>query len=236
MFIETIRGGEMKEYILKIELQSPTLPGGGEGWAEQVDTDVVYDELGLPYIPAKRIKGILREAANDIVAHSKFINLPGGNPQASEKFINELLGQVGAEKPANLCVGNAYLPDYRQCREWLQWANSKSSFLSPDKIINSFTSIRQQTAIEKGVAKQDSLRVLRLLNSGLCFQSDLSLTEYTDENEKLLVYTSLVMRNMGINRNRGMGKIKCSIFAKGSNEDLSGKYRAELKKIGVEHE
>ena len=32
-----------------------------------VDMDVVYDENGLPYIPAKRIKGCIREAALEMM-------------------------------------------------------------------------------------------------------------------------------------------------------------------------
>jgi len=47
-------------YLLEIKLLSATCPGSGEGWAGIVDTDIITDSSGLPFIPGRRIKGILR--------------------------------------------------------------------------------------------------------------------------------------------------------------------------------
>ncbi len=48
--------------VLKIKMQSMLLPGAGGGSAV-VDTETVHDEYGIPYIPARRLKGLLRESA-----------------------------------------------------------------------------------------------------------------------------------------------------------------------------
>ena len=48
---------------LTIKLLSDLCTYSGDTYNSVVDTDVVYDENGIPYIPAKRIKGCIREAA-----------------------------------------------------------------------------------------------------------------------------------------------------------------------------
>ena len=42
---------------LYIKLLSDLCTYSGESYNSMVDTDVVYDKYGIPYIPAKRIKG-----------------------------------------------------------------------------------------------------------------------------------------------------------------------------------
>lgn len=48
---------------ITIRLLSDLSTTAGETYNSLVDTDVVYDKYGIPYIPAKRIKGCIREAA-----------------------------------------------------------------------------------------------------------------------------------------------------------------------------
>ena len=47
---------------ITIRLLSDLSTTAGETYNSLVDTDVVYDKYGIPYIPAKRIKGCIREA------------------------------------------------------------------------------------------------------------------------------------------------------------------------------
>ena len=51
---------------LIIELLSDMCTTSGDGHNSTVDMDVVYDIHGIPYIPAKRIKGCIREAALEL--------------------------------------------------------------------------------------------------------------------------------------------------------------------------
>mgnify|MGYP000559533320 CR=1 FL=1 len=46
---------------ITIKLLSDLCTASGETHNSMVDTDIVYDEYGIPYIPAKRIKGCIRE-------------------------------------------------------------------------------------------------------------------------------------------------------------------------------
>ena len=51
---------------LKITLRSDLCVGNGESVGNTVDTDVCMDEAGLPYIPARRLKGCLKQAAQEL--------------------------------------------------------------------------------------------------------------------------------------------------------------------------
>ncbi len=55
-----------KKGEIRITLKSDLCAGSGYSYAGIVDSDACYDTCGLPYIPAKRLKGCLREAAKMI--------------------------------------------------------------------------------------------------------------------------------------------------------------------------
>ena len=52
-------------YTLRIKLLSPTLLMSGQGDVN-TDSTIVHDHYGVPYIPAKRIRGILYESALEV--------------------------------------------------------------------------------------------------------------------------------------------------------------------------
>ena len=52
---------------ITINLLSDLAVGAGESYQSGVDQDIVYDDFGFPYIPAKRLKGCIRESALELV-------------------------------------------------------------------------------------------------------------------------------------------------------------------------
>ena len=64
-----------REYRLIITLKSDLCVGSGYSYAGIIDSDICYDALGLPYIPARRLKGCLREAAELIGLSDRQRNL-----------------------------------------------------------------------------------------------------------------------------------------------------------------
>ena len=51
----------MTEIKVKVELLSDMCCGTGEGNGSNIDMLTAFDECGLPVIPAKRLKGLLKE-------------------------------------------------------------------------------------------------------------------------------------------------------------------------------
>jgi CRISPR/Cas system CSM-associated protein Csm3 (group 7 of RAMP superfamily) len=200
----------MPSFNLDIELLSDTLIGSGEGWGATIDSDIVFDEYGLPYIPAKRIKGCLRESAVEILEMFEQSKIPF----VSQTEINSLFGEVGHAESGELSFSNAYIKGYdsnKKCVEWLE--SEYKNIFSKDAVLNTFTTIRRQTAIDKnGVKNKHSLRTSRVLKKGLKFSARLeTLSKIENEQIDFLSFVVRNLRHIGTNRNRGFGLINCTL-------------------------
>ena len=193
-------------YIL-IELKSDTCVSSGEIYNCLVDSDVCYDKYGLPYIPAKRIKGCLREAAQEL------------RDWGYDIAVNEIFGEAGSHNAmvrisnANLCKSdkNADYEDYLSDIK----AYQNTNYVTTQSVLEQFAYMRTQTQIckDSGVAKRNSLRSIRVLRKGLRFRANVS---FSCSNETVKEYVSQIedccksLKTMGLNRTRGMGEVSVS--------------------------
>ena len=185
---------------IRIKLLSDTCIGGGTGLGSLIDTDVEHDELGFPYIPARRLKGLLRESAVEAMeAYSGAI---------AQKTIDELFGREG-DMDGLMKIRNAYLKNYSALSEEVKAINedaSDSFHLDPDSVLNHYSIVRHQTAIDKdGIAKDDSLRAIRVVRKGNVFESECEIPSAYEEELSLICGG---VRHMGINRTRGFGAVE----------------------------
>ena len=150
---------------ITIKLLSDLCTCSGETYNSVVDMDVVYDENGIPYIPAKRIKGCIREAALEM-KEMEFI---------SEAQYESIFGKEGNTK-SKLILSSAYIIDYENVVESLKHFR-KNELVSQQNVLEQYTSTRTQTAVdlETGVADENSLRTIRVVNKGLVFEAECEL-------------------------------------------------------------
>lgn len=185
--------------LLRMELLSDALPGSGEGLASIIDTDVCFDELGLPFVPGKRVKGILRESALELNSAGRTIDGLA------------LFGRPDQVEGSQFRLGNGYLEGYQEARQALLAARgdpARSALLNAQSVIGCFTTIRSRTALENGVARDKSLRTMRVLNRGLIFVFEMDVPA---EAEKNLETICKVTRSFGESRTRGLGEIRLSV-------------------------
>lgn len=217
-------------YLLEIRLRSATSPGSGEGWAGMIDSDIIFDELGLPYIPARRIRGILREMAYDVgVTCGPY--LKNISPPFSIDDVDKLFGNPGQSQASLLRIENAYLEDYQHIRQWIDWTQRRMpEIITPERVVAVFTHLRQQTAIEAtyGVAKPGSLRTTRVLNRNQKFISQVYIESDKPGHEALIALAVQITRYLGSKRNRGLGKVKCRLLD-AQNTDVSQKWLDQIK-------
>ncbi len=196
---------------IRIELLSDTCIGGGTGLGSLIDTDVEHDELGFPFIPARRLKGLLRESAVEAMEDYQ--------GAVSQKEIDELFGTEG-DSDGRMIIRNAYLKNYAALFREVKAINGDSSdhfHLDPDSVLNHYSIVRHQTAIDKdGIAKDDSLRAIRVVRKGNVFEAE---CEAPAEYEKVLAMICRGVRHMGINRTRGFGAVSVKLVA---DEDTTG--------------
>lgn len=193
-----------KNFILSITLLSDTLIGNAEGYGAIIDKDSVFDEVGLPIIPGKRIKGILREQAE---LYNKFAYKKDG-------FIEDVFGTTGQteKNKEKLTVSNFMLENYQPNKAEIHTL-IKCKDLSKSEVQGYFTSIRMMTKIDSdGIASDTSLRTFRILKRGLVFRGELGFdSDLLPHFEKIVSLT----RRIGSSRNRGMGHINCTLQENG---------------------
>lgn len=189
-------------YEIRIELMSDLCAASGEGYSTTIDTDVVTDKFGIPYIPAKRLKGCLRDAAVYIYGEGS-------------EVIDKIFGVKGDISPGSLKVGNANIEEYESFSQMCRDAKQPAQ-----KVTELFTETIASTAVEaNGRAKDNSLRFIRTVsrskawNNGqnLVFCADVEIDEvYADPLSRICK----ALRHIGHKRNRGFGNIRCTLFEK----------------------
>ena len=191
---------------IKMELKSDAIPGSGNSLAGIIDRDISYDKYGLPYIPAKRIKGILRESAEELGFDE-----------------NAIFGIEGSEKGCDFRIDNGYLANYLDYKDFLSSISEKkkiTEFLPQQAVLEFFTYTRSQTTIENGTAKENSLRVSRVLKKGLVFEFSIECnTKYQD----ILKDICKVSRGFGSSRTRGFGEIELTLEKGSETRKISEK-------------
>ena len=217
----------MKKLQVIMELKSPVLPGSGEGLGSLIDADIIYDNYGLPYFPARRFKGLLRESAVEV---KEMLEL------ASIQYllgvgVDDVFGSIGSQKEAPAVFRNLFLTDYSNIVDWLKWAfEEPESIVSKDTVLDTFTEIRQQTAIslQNGTAEENSLRTVRVLKAGYTFTGGVEFNIADDKLYGLLALACANLKYIGSNRTRGLGEVVCSLWDGQANltqeilEDLKG--------------
>lgn len=216
----------MNNYLIKIVTQSPTLLGSGEGWGSVVDTDIVFDEVGLPFFPARRLKGLLRESALEVLEMFE----SSGIEWFTTNDLETLFGKPGSVHGGLLICNTLHLPEYQQVHTWCQWAIATyPGLISQEAIINAQTETREHTAIDPhGIAKDNSLRRMRAVRPNTIFEGWVTLTRNDEKGLSLLALACLNLRHAGTGRHKGYGEISCVLYD--GETDLCQKVIIDLRK------
>jgi len=219
----------MRHYTLRLELASPALIGSGEGFGAVIDTDIVFDDVGIPFVPARRIKGCLLDAAEEV---REMFDASQIKTDFSIR-IKETFGETGAKKPAPVYFSNLTIEDYEENKEWLEYFQKTEKYndiVSRDRILETFTEIRQQTKIgSDGVADDHSLRTIRVIKKGTVFLGDIGIEDSNEAILDTLVLACMNFRHIGTKRNRGFGDVRCSLLD--DDDELSIKAETKLEAI-----
>ena len=201
-----------EQFKIQIQVKSPTLIGSGEGLGALIDSDIVFDDAGIPYIPAKRVKGCLRDSAKEVEEILQRAKIP------VPMDIDAVFGKTGNIEPAQVYFSSLFIPEYEAERSWLLYLMGNKDFshyINRERIQKHFTEVRQLTRIEEdGVAFDHSLRSVRVVKKGEVFKGDVRIIGNPNSNDSLiqtLYLACLNFRHMGTGRNRGFGEIACTL-------------------------
>ena len=193
-------------YLINIHLKSDLCTSSGESLGSFIDSDVCYDKYGIPYIPAKRIKGLLREAALEYCDWSG----------EDKEIIEKIFGKEGNRNPGLLEIDNAHISHYNRITNIIDSVPKEfERYLTRQRLVNVFTYVRYQTAVneETGASKDNSLRSTRVVKSGITFKAPIKIENCDSAKIELLEKITKLIMHMGINRTRGFGEVQC-VFEK----------------------
>ena len=196
------------EIVVKVKLLSPIHLSSGQADVN-VDSDVVHDKYGLPYFPAKRLKGLLYESAVEVkeMAEAAKMNFISG------ETIDALFGHAAASD-VQLIVEDLRLTGYDDIKRDLEYLEEcYPEYIRKEDVLNEFTSIRHQTAInrETGAALDGSLRNIRVVDAGLEFEGKWEICNASPVHLEVLALAMQNLSSAGGKRNRGFGQISCEM-------------------------
>lgn len=188
-------------YILTLETTSYT------GFADIsnntfIDTDISYDEIGLPMIKSRRMKGLLKESCIEIM------ELDGKTDLEIQIICNTLFGKKG-ETEGCIKWSNFYVENYNKIKKEIIQYNLQNNATIPAYFCQSIhTETISSTAIHhtNKSAIHNSLRTIRVLQPAKKLFANINID--TDETSEAFAYFNLAVKNLqegGINRNRGLG-------------------------------
>ena len=174
----------------EIEIFSNWHCGSGLAAGADVDALVKKDNNGLPYIPGRTLKGLLREAASTLSADNEIINSVFG-----------VSGDEDNHKIGCAFFGNATLPvaEYNYIVE-----KGLASHL-----YQSFASTRID---ENGIAKDNTLRKTETV---VPCKLEGEILNVPNGAEDLLREAARYIKRMGTGRNRGYGRCNIYIYKEG---------------------
>lgn len=214
----------MAHYSLNITLESDIIPGGSTTHGALIDKDIVFDDLGFPMIPGRRIKGCLREHA-EVLVHflEKHDCLLPGNPLTPREAFERVFGKPGGGSHMNEVHFPTLFPEhYQELAEHVQYLMEKKNdriLHSRNQVLSCYTSMRYQVRIEDGVAADTTLRNIRCLNQlspaepntrkSLTFSSGIEISDVSIA--EWLALFCLEFKQLGSLKTRGFGKISCTL-------------------------
>ena len=199
---------------LTIELLSDLCAGTGEASGGAMDTAVAEDEYGIPVIPGKRIKGLFREAAEELMDHGL----------ASSVDVDTVFGVTGGAENG-VHFSTLYPIGYQKMRSVLEAMKKDKMWTSYSErkwVQDFYTTVRTQTAIgAAGVADDNTLRSSRVVcqkckgdakHGNRMFEGEVDIPEAMEKQyEELLGQCAKMVRHIGLNRTRGYGNVVCRV-------------------------
>ena len=200
--------------IIKVEFASFWHVGTGKGAGAGADACLARCELGLPYVPGRHLKGLLRhslrfveeqgllaDAGNiDMTFTDLLFGRASGDPSTDAKQ-----EQAGAYRtvPGLLQFGSACLP-----LAWRDYARTEKGRNECAALVGTV----QSTALgDDGVVKAMTLRSIEVAVPVTLFSRVSSSRELSNDERRALDLAAMGVRAVGGNRTRGLGRADVTI-------------------------
>ena len=182
----------MKSIRYKVDFYSLWHCGSGLAGGAEMDAFVLKDRRQLPYIPGKTIKGLIREALEEVICYT-----------SGEHLKEYVLLSLGSETDKGVTYfTNAYLD-----------AKEQEYIISNDLSDLLYRNISSTAIGQDGLAADHSLRVIECTVPCTLHGEIQDIPDELYEDYKLALQ---MIKGLGFKRNRGLGR--CKFIITGYNE------------------
>lgn len=196
----------MKNIKYQVELFSDWHCGSGQTAGADVDSLVVKDKNKLPFIPGKTIKGLVREAIEELISLKDLSNLIETVNQTFGFFDGKPLEELEEEdKQKSMIRGELFFTNAELSQ------NLREAIISSKTQEFLYRAVSSTAIDENGVAKEHSLRRIETVIPCVLYGEILNIND-TIESE--LKDALLFIKQLGLNRNRGLGRCQFSVINK----------------------
>ena len=180
----------------KIEFHTDWHCGSGLAAGADVDALVVKDKNGMPFVPGKTIKGLVREAVEEIR------NLRGKNT-------DDLVDTFGFfdKDPLTAKKGSMFFTNAELAKNAELATTEYDAIVSNDASRFMYRDIASTAIGNDGIAKDHSLRKIQVVVPCTLHGEILNVPDEGMANE--IIQSFGFIKRMGQNRNRGLGR--CTI-------------------------
>lgn len=201
----------MARYTLRIEALSPLALTSGKADVT-LDSAIAHDEYGVPLFPAKRLRGLLYESAVEVAEMAEL----SGRDFLTRQTVAELFRHGdGRDAAVRLSLHDLHPEGYEELSDDLAYLMARyEGTLAREDVLAEYTDIRFQTEIDKesGTALDNSLHNMQVaLPEDLVFVGEITLTGGEARHAEALALACANLRAAGLKRNRGFGKIRCTL-------------------------
>lgn len=182
----------------KIEFHTDWHCGSGLAAGADVDALVVKDEKGMPFVPGKTIKGLVREAVEEIRGFQ--------GKQDAEAFVKAFGFFDDKEQKEKGCVffTNAELKK-----------EEYDAITSNNAVRFMYRDIASTSIDNDGIAKEHSLRKMEVVVP-CTLQGD--ILNVPDNMADEIIHSLGFIKRLGQNRNRGLGRCTITVEEKGGDK------------------
>lgn len=209
----------MKIYY-KIEFFSYWHAGSGLSVAGDVDAAVLKDKQGLPYLPGKTLKGLLRDAAEQLLSFGrgsqeqvqKIFGLETAKQERSKEEKEEEIEGFGQAYFSNALLADDLVAQLQALVPQGNYTKKERDRMFKQVAAPILYSKIASTAIddETGTAQKSTLRKMEVAVPMVFFAH---VDHVTEEDKPFLLEAMQMVKRMGVQRHRGLGRCEFSILA-----------------------
>lgn len=166
--------------------------GSGLSAGADVDALVVKDNEGLPFVPGKTIKGLVREAAQSL---RDLANLSFNAEQ--ETAWNDTFGQENAGDGTPTRISTTFFTNAEMKAE------ERTAIAAENLTAHLYRNISRTAIDDKGIAKEHSLRRMEVT---IPCELHGEILHVPDEMVEHLKTALAYIKRMGLGRHRGLGR------------------------------